>query len=333
MGWILRYLRELNGHDTSSIWKHLHFRNYLANRDIQASDFRNVQYLATGCDGLVTKCSLLCILNDKETEVEVALKMIINMGEGETKSHAQKCAIEFGILSDIIQLHPNIVRYLGKFIGTPTEQMIKHVHSSLRDLCYRGNNIPKKAQFFILQWYPKTLQEVVESEHLSKQRVIKYSVHLARALLHLYESKIVHLDLKLNNIMLSSLDEIIVVDFGCAGKVISNSDYLIDVQLTNGGNPFSLAPEVIYNARTKVQNFSCKAQYSWELGMNIYRILSKNISPFDVYSPPYENIEVDWAPIPEEWLDLLKKLICNQDKRMHIIDAWKYLEDMAFAPQ
>ena len=221
------------------------------------------------------KCELPWEFHDFIENFPVALKMIINFHEIQTTTHVNHTKNEFDILSDsALQLHPNIVRMLGKFDCKPTNTMLEHVDESIRDLCFRSDGQVKGAQFFMLQFYNKTLFNVIKNENPSKKTIIKYAVQISRALLHLYESKIAHLDLKLDNSMISGTDEIVIVDFGCASKL----DYLFKVFIKSHspGNLAHLAPEVIHAINNR-KRLPCKDQFSWELGVLLFEMLSNGI--------------------------------------------------------
>ena len=303
-----------------SIYTHLKCRNWMKQPidPININDFKEIVFKARGCDGLVMEAEIM--MDGKK--LKVALKMIINLGDS-TLQLKRRCANEFEILPEILQLHPNIVRKLGKFIAQPTLEMINHVGESIRDLCYRNDGkIVKSAQFFILEYYDTTLESVIKS--LSIQKIKKYSIHLARGLLFLFESNIAHLDIKSNNLMISSYDDLIIVDFGVAGRV--RDDGTVDYRKTIGGNSNHLSPEVI-TARNNSKDLPCRLQYSWELGLIMYEMITGEY-PFDTYglSTPKDVPELDLSSVPVEFHDILTKLICKEEDRISILEAWKILE-------
>ena len=152
---------------------------------------------------------------------------------------------------------------------------------------------------------------------------MKYAVQIARALLHLYESKIAHLDLKLDNIMISSTDDIVIVDFGCAAKL--DSSYCTTMNHT-AGNKALLAPEVI-TAKNRGEKLPCEGQFFWELGVIFYKMLSGGDFPWDIDCfHMLNNDKLILDAIPKEFHSFLKNLLCWNDRRMHIVDAWKTLE-------
>ena len=309
------------------VWKHSHFRNWANKTEIDATMFDDIEFLGNGCNGLVMKCSVPWNFENNVEHFTLALKMITNLGPSPTIEFSNLTKNEYIILSDsALGLHPNIVTMLGKFESKPTDNMINHVDASIRDLCYRNDGITiKGAQFFMVQCYEKTLEKVIKEEKPSKEKIIKYGVQIARALLHLYESKIAHLDMKLDNIMINDLDEIVVVDFGCASK-------LIDFKTNPGhtpGNRDHLAPEILEKT-ISVDRLPCKDQFSWELGVLLFEMISGGDLPWDtdpasILHPNEARLNERLSQIPEEF-QFLKNLICIQENRMDLIDAWKTLE-------
>lgn len=216
---------------------------------------------------------------------------------------------------------------LGKFVCKPTNDMLEHVDDSIKDLCYRGNtNTIKGAQFFMLEFYEKTLSSVIKNENLLPEKIIFYAVQISRALLHLHESKIAHLDMKLDNIMISGTT-VIIIDFGCA-SILDNS-FKVTLKTHGPGNIEHLAPEVL-EAIQQQKELPCSGQYSWELGILLFEMLSKGQKPFDENSSASNAIleeRLESANIPRKFHSLLKSMLCPVETRIHIADAWKTLED------
>ena len=214
----------------------------------------------------------------EEIKCKVALKMLRNyQTEDLSGTKHRKTINEFNILSDDIQ-HPNIICKYESFISIPTDEMITQVDESIRDLCYDHNNEKKDHQFYILQAYEKTLDSVID--HLDFDQIMKFSYQLSSALLFLFTKNIVHLDIKPDNLMISSNGDLVVVDFGVAGHMDKSGFVLINQ--TNGGNEYHLAPE-IYQAKVDKKNLPCSLQHSWELGMIIFEMFNRGKVPFEHY--------------------------------------------------
>ena len=317
---------QFNQKNIFNIWKHIQFRNwvYLNKKFINSFCFFDIVFLGKGCNGLVMKASISWNFNSKNESFIVALKMIINIREDKTVIHSSDCKNEYDILTNSsLQLHPNIVRFLGEFTDKPTENMLQHVDSSVIDLCYRSSGKLKGAQFFMVQYYEKTLENVIKNENPSTEIILNYAIQLSRALLHLYESKIAHLDLKLDNIMISEINEIVIVDFGCAIRL--DDSYHANHAHTPG-NPSHLSPEIMIAFKNNL-SLPCESQFSWELGVILYEMFSKEL-PWDTDQFSILNGNLRLASVPEAFHFLLKNLLCAKEERMHIVDAWKYLEEL-----
>merc|ERR1712232_103645 len=121
--------------------------------------------------------------------------------------------------------------------------------------------------------------------------------------------------------MININDKLVIVDFGEAGTC--SNDYFVKYSQTQGGNIYHLAPEVI-NARVKEENLPCEKQYSWELGVILYEMLSGGDVPYDVYATKTPVIlpPLDLDDIPQKYHNILNELLCYEDKRISILDAW-----------
>ena len=289
----------------------------LIGKKLNASMFSILEFKGEGCDGLV----MICNLTLEEKTYKVALKMVRNFDQIETLSGTKhrKTINEFNILSDDIQ-HPNIICKYESFISIPTDEMITQVDESIRDLCYDLNNEKMNHQFYILQAYEKTLESVID--HLDFDQIMKFSYQLSSALLFLFTKNIVHLDIKPDNLMISSNGDLVVVDFGEAGHM-DKSGF---VDQRNGGNEYHLAPEV-FQAKFGNKNLPCSLQHSWELGMIIFEMFNRGNVPYEPYD---HNIFLtapilDLSNIPLQLQDLVSKLLCPVEERLSIEDAHEIL--------
>ena len=321
---ILTIILQLNISDEQEIQKYLpsNESNYamkqlIIGKNIDTSYFTNIQFKGKGCDGLV----MICEFHLDGNIYNVALKMVINLSDGKISSSEQRKKInEFNILPQI-QQHPNIVCLIGSFQCIPSDDMIDYVDKSIRDLCF-DHGLKKKCQFYILEKYEKTLESVIHD--LSEEKIIKYSLQLSSALLFLFHQNIVHLDIKSNNLMISTNDDLILVDFGVAG--IMDSDGQVQYSQTQGGNSPHLSPEVL-SAKVGERNLPCKLQYSWELGMIIFQMFCKGKLPFENYSSSFSFSEnsLDLSCVLFPFKDFLSSLLCTAEHRSPILEAHEAL--------
>ena len=293
-------------------------------KKLSASMFSILEFKGKGCSGLVMICNL--ILENKI--FRVALKMLMHYCDNEISGSTNRKNInEFNILSDDIQ-HPNIICKYESFISVPTDEMIQHVDETIRDLCYDkhdGNkdsdNKKKKHQFYILQAYDKTLESVID--HLKFDEIMKFSYQLSSALLFLFTKNIIHLDIKPDNLMISSNKDLVIVDFGAAGHMDKNG--FLPANLV--GNFAHLAPEILQAKALSENKLPCSRQSSWELGMIIFEMSNKGMYPFGEYN---SNIflstpALDLSNVPSQLQFLVSKLLCPVKERLSIEEAHKIL--------
>ena len=98
----------------------------------------------------------------------------------------------------------------------------------------------------------------------SEELVLDWFVQIALALKHVHDRKILHRDLKTQNIFLTSKQEIKIGDFGIS-RVLQHT---YDCAKTAIGTPYYLSPEICqerpYNQKSDI----------WSMGCIIYEILT-----------------------------------------------------------
>ena len=303
-----------------SIESSFEMKQKIIGKNIDTSFFSDIQIKGTGPFGLV----MICKFHLDGTIYNVALKMVLNFSNSEiSPSEHRKTMNEFNVLPQI-QQHPNIICIIGSFQCIPSDEMINFVDESIRDLCFYDDNglKKKKFQFYILEEYEKTLESIILD--LSEEKIIKYSLQLSSALLFLFNHNIVHLDLKLDNLMISHNGDLIIVDFGVAGIMDLNGQ--VQYSQTQGGNMLHLSPEVLF-AKAEERNLPCKNQHSWELGMIMFQMFSKGELPFENYSNLFSFQEncIDVSIIPDKYRDFISSLLCPSNERLSIYHAHQFL--------
>ena len=239
----------------------------------------------------------------------VALKMLMNPSQNEISSQEQRKTInEFNILSQI-QYHPNIICLIGSFHCVPSDEMIHFVDESSKHLF--SSKLQKKCQFYILEKYEVTLDSII-------CELNKISIQLCSALLFLYKHKIVHLDMKLDNLMISANNDVQLIDFELARKMNANYEVLSDQ--TQEVTSLYLSPEVL-SAKMEGRNLPCGFQHSWTLGVIMFQMFNKGMLPIKLGHDSFSDYEVDYSSIPERFKSLLSSLLYSQDKRISIFEA------------
>jgi len=138
-------------------------------------------------------------------------------------------------------IHPHIVRVLefGVEGKTPFLVMDFAPHGTLRQRHPKGTGLPLDT-------------------------VVSYVKQLADALQYAHEKKLVHRDIKQENILLVRLNEVLLSDFGLA--IIAQSSYSQQVQDSAG--------TIAYMAPEHIQGHPCPASDQYALGVVVYEWLS-----------------------------------------------------------
>jgi hypothetical protein len=229
----------------------------------------------------------------------LAVKVAINMGGDESAHLEEQFANEHNMLEHPERLprHPNIVVALHSFNDDATA-----LPGWTED--YDPEFVQARTRFVVFPFMNKDLKNVVskaasgvQAEVLPKQAVIVYAVQLLRAVAHLKEHKLVHRDLKLDNIMLGghNLTDLTVIDFGlvmdCAsmdaalgGFAMQYPQYMAG--FCKGGSPYSLAPEVASAKPGAASVLEYGKNDAWAAGLVMWKMMSRD-EPFgpDLDSP------------------------------------------------
>ena len=181
-----------------------------------------------------------------------------------------------------------------------------------------------------------SLFDVLKTQNklITKEKIFQIIYQISKALLHLKQKKIVHKDIKLENILVTDLNEKNIIvklgDFGCATQCFTKKIF----QFSKKGTAQYLSPEIIITHK-----FDYKADV-WALGIIIYEILTgispfgcennnkiydeiKNYSDFKSISEPIKKLHVD-----EDLVDLLAKMLekdCNKRINVEQILESKYI--------
>ena len=138
----------------------------------------------------------------------------------------------------------------------------------------------------------QTLKELVKRrKRLNELEVQCYTLQIIRALRYLHNHRIIHRDLKLGNLFLTSKLELKLGDFGLAAKL----EYDGQRRKTVCGTPNYVAPEIL----EKKNGHSYEVDI-WSLGVVIYTMLF-GIPPFDANDEKiiYKKIKMNSYKFPE----------------------------------
>ncbi|ESQ56095.1 hypothetical protein EUTSA_v10025537mg [Eutrema salsugineum] len=146
--------------------------------------------------------------------------------------------------------HPNVTKFVGASMGT-TNLKIKSADSE--------NSLPQRACCVVVEYVPGgTLKQYLIRNRRKKlpfKVVIKLALDLSRGLSYLHSEKIVHRDVKTENMLLDAQRNLKIADFGVARVEALNPKDMTGETGTLG----YMAPEVIdgkpYNRRCDVYSF------------------------------------------------------------------------------
>jgi len=159
----------------------------------------------------------------------VALKFIVKKGKTEHDLHSLKQ--EISILQRLN--HPNIIRLLDSF-------------ETQREICV------------VTEYAYGELYEVLQDDHTIPEVAIQcIAKQLCSALHYLHTNRIIHRDMKPQNILLASNYTVKIADFGFARTLNQHTSMLTSIK----GTPLYMAPELVlerpYNCTTDLWSLGC----------------------------------------------------------------------------
>jgi len=170
--------------------------------------------------------------------------------------------------------------------------------------------------------------ELLERKRLNEECAKKLFINLLDAVRYLHGKKIVHRDLKLDNILMASTDptdfSIKIIDFGIANKV--KPGYALTLLCGSQGY---LAPEILSEKR-KEDGYSFPVDM-WALGVILFAVLSGSM-PFNENEnfENYNNIiskftDPEWESVSESAKDMVKNLLLkNEEERITAKQAMEH---------
>mmetsp|Transcript_23560 Transcript_23560/g.51706 ORF Transcript_23560/g.51706 Transcript_23560/m.51706 type:complete len:731 (-) Transcript_23560:30-2222(-) len=170
--------------------------------------------------------------------------------------------------------HPNIIGYKECFIDTDESLCIVTTFCEEGDLF---NRIRKHA---------------TNNQYFTENEVMDMFIQVASALLYIHSKKVLHRDLKTQNIFIARGDIIKLGDFGIS-KVLEKTDQFAT---TVTGTPYYMAPEICTN-----QPYTFKSDI-WSLGCVLYELctLKHAFAADSLLSLVYQIVRGNFPPIPND---------------------------------
>jgi len=147
------------------------------------------------------------------------------------------------------------------------------------------------------------LQKIKQAKghYFPEAQILDWFTQIALALKHCHDRKILHRDIKSQNVFLTSKNTTKLGDFGIA-KVLSHT---IDKARTIVGTPYYISPEIVQN---KPYNFTSDM---WSLGVILYELCALK-PPFDAQNIAALGIKIVkgiYSPIPNHYSRELKTFV------------------------
>lgn len=167
---------------------------------------------------------------------------------------------------------------------------------------------PSEEQLFIVQDFCDggTLRDEIvatkeKNSSFSEQQIMQWFVQLTMALHHIHSKRVLHRDLKSQNVFLTKKGVVKIGDFGIS-RMMENS---FDMAQTICGTPCYLSPELCQDVP-----YSSKADV-WALGCLLFEmcVLRYAFEANNYLSLMYKIVKVDHGEIPSQYSSSLAELI------------------------
>ncbi|KAG8389315.1 hypothetical protein BUALT_Bualt02G0216600 [Buddleja alternifolia] len=188
---------------------------------------------------------------------DVAVK-VLDWGEDGVATAAESAALRSSFQQEVAVWHkldhPNVTKFVGASMGTLNLKIPSQ--GALAGIC---NSLPSRACCVVVEYIPGgTLKKFLirnSRRKLAFRVVIQLALDLARGLSYLHSKKIVHRDVKTENMLLDTSRTLKIADFGVARVEAQNPRDMTG----NTGTLGYMAPEVLdgkpYNRKCDVYSF------------------------------------------------------------------------------
>ncbi|XP_076450085.1 uncharacterized protein LOC143286410 [Babylonia areolata] len=237
--------------------------------------FKTVQRLGLGA------CGAVYLVQHHNTKRLFALKKIEIDDRRKTRT-LQAVLKEASILSGL--KHPHIVAFHDSFVHDDQQHVC-----IIQDYCDGGTLADK-------------IQEAANKKSpLPEEQIMQWFIQILMAVQYIHSKKVLHRDLKTENVFLTKNSVVKIGDFGIS-KIL---DSTIDVAKTVVGTPSYLSPELCqdipYNSKSDI----------WALGCLLYEMCALR-PPFDgnsLISLFFKIVKAEFEPVPAHYSAGVQEII------------------------
>jgi len=176
--------------------------------------------------------------------------------------------------------HPNIIKFIEVYYNTPKLCIVME-YADAGDL---QNKIKQaKGKFF------------------NENQILDWFIQICLAVRHIHQMKILHRDIKSQNVFLTKSGKCLLGDFGIARVLSETKDYANTVI----GTPYYLSPEILENKPYKYESDI------WAMGVLLYELCALK-PPFDASTMPGLALKIvrgNYEPLPSCFSKELKDLV------------------------
>lgn len=234
--------------------------------------YEQIKLLGEGSFG---KAFLVESIDDKSLSVIKTIDLV-SMSEEEKKEAIQEAKI-------LEQLnHPNIIKFKEVFVEKKTKLNIVMDYAD-------GGDLQQK------------IKSMKHNKHFPESQILDWFTQTCLAIKHIHDRKILHRDVKSQNIFLTKNGLVKMGDFGIAKCL----DLTIDKVKTIVGTPYYLSPELLSNKPYSFKNDI------WALGVLLYEMSALRM-PFEAPNLPLLSLKIlkcQYTPVPDKYSKELRMLI------------------------
>lgn len=181
--------------------------------------------------------------------------------------------------------HPNIIKFIEVFRSSKPTSTLNIVMDFAK-----GGDLQRKIK-----------SQRAKKQYFHESHILDWFTQICLAIKHIHDKKILHRDLKSQNIFLSDNGLIKLGDFGIAKCL----NFTMEKACTIVGTPYYLSPEIVQN-----QPYSFKSDI-WSLGVLLFEMMALKM-PFDANSLPMLSLKIirgNYSSMPSVFSEDIKNLV------------------------